>query len=127
VSADAKDEALLRPLRPAFYAPGGPSDAVAAEWLGWLRRLAARTRADARPDDVRVACMNGANPRYVARNWLAQQAIDAAEQGDTRELETLLAVLRHPYEEQPGRERFGVQRPDWARDRPGCSALSCSS
>jgi uncharacterized protein YdiU (UPF0061 family) len=127
ISQDAADEALLRPLRPAFHAQAGPSQAVAAEWLGWLRRWAARTRADARPDELRSAAMDGANPRYVPRNWLAQQAIDAAEQGDTRELEMLISVLQRPYDEQPGRERFGVRRPDWARDRPGCSALSCSS
>ena len=127
ISADAADEALLSPLRPAFYAETGPSQAVAADWLGWLRRWAARVRADARPDELRRAAMDGANPRYVPRNWLAQQAIDAAEQGDTGELDALISVLRRPYDEQPGRERFGVRRPDWARDRPGCSALSCSS
>jgi uncharacterized protein YdiU (UPF0061 family) len=71
--------------------------------------------------------MDATNPWVVPRNWLLQQAIDAAEQGDTAELQALLEVLQRPYQEQPGAERFAARRPEWARDRPGCSALSCSS
>ena len=93
----------------------------------WLARYASRLRDDPQPVAARRARMDAANPLYVPRNWLLQQAIDAAEQGDTSELEVLSRVLERPYEAQPGAERFAAMRPAWALDRPGCSALSCSS
>ena len=44
----------------------------------------------------RVAQMKKVNPKYVFRNYLAVQAIEAMEQGDTSVLERLMRVLARP-------------------------------
>jgi len=71
--------------------------------------------------------MNAVNPKYILRNYLAQMASDKAEQGDFSMIHELLDVMRHPYDEQPDKQHYAVKRPDWARNKPGCSQLSCSS
>ena len=94
-----------------------------------MARYRARVREEGTGDAARGAGMRGASPKYTLRNWMLQEAIDAAEAGDASLVAELLDLCRRPYDEQsPARHaRYFVRRPDWARARPGCSALSCSS
>ena len=124
--AGAEDR-LLAPLLDAFYDPEALGPEQRTKVTGWLRRWAGEaSRQGVAPSDRR-ARMNAVNPKYVLRNYLAQLAIDKAEQGDASMVHELLEVLRRPYEEQPGKETFAEKRPEWARRRAGCSMLSCSS
>ena len=123
----ADDRALVEPLRRAFYAEDAFEPEQRSRLAGWLRRYLARVRQDAVPAPERRERMNRANPKYVLRNYLAQQAIDALERGDASVMERLMAVLQRPYDEQPAHDDLADRRPEWARHKPGCSALSCSS
>ena len=130
VGADAGDDDLLDPLAAAWYDPSAiaPGSELRADWSAWLRAWAQRVREGGIADDGRRRKeMDRLNPRFVLRNYLAQEAIDLAEGGDPSRVHELLDVLRRPYDEQPGREAFAARRPEWARSRVGCSMLSCSS
>lgn len=116
-------------LQNAFYLDGQWQQARET-WTAWFARYAALV-AEQNPtfeqQTARVSRMNAANPKYVLRNYLAQQAIDAAHTGDYSKIAELLGVMRKPYDDQPGREIYADKRPDWARTKAGCSMLSCSS
>ncbi|WMR47116.1 protein adenylyltransferase SelO family protein, partial [Stenotrophomonas maltophilia] len=71
--------------------------AVQAPLQQWLQDYAARLQADPLSASERAAKMAKANPLYVLRNWLAQEAIDRAEQGDLGGVHALQDVLRDPY------------------------------
>ena len=116
----------LAPTAQAFYDPA-KREAEAGAFAAWLAQLAARWADDPLGADERRERMRLANPRYVLRNYLAQQAIDRAHEGDLAGVHGLLDVMRRPYDDQPGRDAYAARRPDWARQKAGCSMLSCSS
>lgn len=92
----------------------------------WLARYAVRLSAQQDTDEARKSRMNRVNPRFILRNYLAQQAIEAATAGDTSQINKLMAAARHPYDDNIPAE-LTAKRPDWAINKPGCSMLSCSS
>jgi uncharacterized protein YdiU (UPF0061 family) len=116
----------LETLRAAYYAPS-LSAQHEVTLVDWLNRYAARCRTGTRADAERRRIMNENNPKYVLRNYLSQEAIDAAEKGDFSRINRLLRVMKKPYDEQPDEEALAARRPAWAENKAGCSALSCSS
>jgi len=111
-AADASGDEPLRDLfidRPAFDT--------------WAAQYRARLQAESSDDAARQLAMNRVNPKYVLRNYLAQVAIEKAQNKDFTELARLLAVLQRPYDEQPEHEAYAALPPDWASDLE----VSCSS
>jgi len=105
-------DAPLRDLfidRPAF-------DAWAAQYRSRLRR-------ENSDDAQRATAMRAVNPKYVLRNYLAQIAIEKAQNKDFSEIARLLGVLEKPFDEQPENEAYAALPPDWA----GELEVSCSS
>ncbi|MDQ2648153.1 MAG: YdiU family protein [Actinomycetota bacterium] len=129
VAEGASDDELLAPLADAWYDPTAIVGDARQALVDFLRAWGARVRDGGITDDIeRTAAMDAVNPRYVLRNYLAQEAIDGIEQHDDPSLlHELHDVLRQPYTDQPGKDRFAAKRPEWARTRVGCSMLSCSS
>jgi uncharacterized protein YdiU (UPF0061 family) len=119
-----QEEVISTLLARAAYAEAPGQAQVMRDWL---HRYALRLRQEtASPEAIREQMLR-ANPKYVLRNYLAQQAITAAEAGDLAPLETLFEVLKTPFDEHPTHEALAARRPDWARDKPGSATLSCSS
>jgi serine/tyrosine/threonine adenylyltransferase len=126
-SLSDNDNEAIQAVQGAYYRP----EELVGDTLGrvsnWLRDYQCRLGQEEQADANRRNQMNLVNPKYVLRNYLAQLAIDKSEQGDHSMISDLLETLRHPYDEQPTNEIFSAKRPEWARERAGCSMLSCSS
>ncbi len=120
---------LFRRLADLRIAEPGSEEAVRdlfidrAAFDAWAERYRERLRAEGSDDAARRAAMNRVNPKYILRNYLAQQAIERAQNGDFSEVNKLLAILEQPYDEQPEHEAYAALPPDWAAHLE----VSCSS
>ena len=121
------DDWLLRHFKDAYYDLSKMNREVLSQTQDWMKSYLMRLSQDHRSDVERSAQMDAVNPLYVLRNYIAQQAIDLAEQGDFSEIARVLQVLKNPYQSQPGMDAYAIKRPEWARHKAGCSMLSCSS
>ena len=76
-------------------------------------------------DAARKLSMDKINPRYVLRNWIAQEVITKTEKNDFDLLHKVHRVLQRPYTEQEEAELSGLADPppEWARN----IKVSCSS
>ena len=89
----------------------------------WFEVYRQRVREEDRDDERRRQAMRAKNPNFILRNYLAQQAIDGAEQNDTAFLHRLLQALRHPYDDDPALDDLAALPPEWGRHLE----ISCSS
>lgn len=89
----------------------------------WAVQYVERATREGADQDARRQRMHAVNPKYILRNYLAQRAIEAAEQGDFGEVRQLHAVLARPFDEQPGMERYAERPPEWGKHLE----ISCSS
>ena len=95
-----------------------------AKFDHWSDLYRARLADESNSDAERKECMNRVNPKYILRNYLAQAAISKAEkERDFSEVDRLLVLLAHPFDEQPEMESYAAPAPEWARH----IEVSCSS
>jgi uncharacterized protein YdiU (UPF0061 family) len=89
----------------------------------WALQYRSRLRHENSNDAERREAMNRVNPKYVLRNYLAQVAIEKAQNKDFSEVGKLLSILEKPFDEQPEHETYAALPPDWASELE----VSCSS
>ncbi len=89
----------------------------------WAVAYRARLRQENSVDAARRVAMHAVNPKYILRNYLAQVAIEKAQNGDFEEVRRLLGVLERPFDEQPENDAYAALPPDWASHLE----VSCSS
>ena len=87
----------------------------------WFRRYETRLAKEAgKTHDL----MKRSNPKYILRNYLAENAIQAATmKQDYQEIDNLLKLLRKPYAEQPDMQEYAKAPPEWGKHLE----ISCSS
>jgi serine/tyrosine/threonine adenylyltransferase len=112
---DAEREAADAPLRDLFL------DRPAFD--AWAAQYRARLRQEGSVDAARRVAMHAVNPKYILRNYLAQVAIEKAQNGDYSEVARLLSVLERPFDDQPEHDAYAALPPDWAAHLE----VSCSS
>lgn len=118
---------LIEHFSSCYYELEQVNDSYTEKLTLWFNQYKERFALEAYNDSERALKMNSVNPKYVLRNYLSQQAIDKAENGDISEIHRLHTLLKNPYDEQLDSEEYAAKRPEWARNKVGCSMLSCSS
>ena len=94
-----------------------------AEGKTWYEQYQRRLNLEQISPEKRKKMMGQANPKFILRNYLAQEAIQDAEKSDFTRLIKLLEVLKNPYAENPEFDDFAKAPPEWGKKLE----ISCSS
>jgi serine/tyrosine/threonine adenylyltransferase len=126
---DAVDDAVLAPLADDLLTLLRVSH---VDHTSFFRALGAAARGDAEPARLLVLdlaafdawlerwratgpdadTMDRANPVYIPRNHLVEEALTAATDGDLVPLERLLDAVTAPFDQRPGLERYAGPAPE---------------
>jgi serine/tyrosine/threonine adenylyltransferase len=115
----------LEMLKPAFYNFDSMTQLLKNQWDTWFLNYAERIKTENNLD--RKSKMDGVNPAFILRNYIAQLVIEEAEKGNYSLLKEVAEGLKNPYSDNNFNQKWFQKRPDWALNKVGCSALSCSS
>ena len=89
----------------------------------WLEKYQERLKDEKNTPENRKQIMEQSNPKFILRNYLAQEAIQDAENSDFSKLYNLIEVLKKPYEENVNFEDYAKAPPEWSKKLE----ISCSS
>ena len=89
----------------------------------WINSFQKRHHKESFTLSEKLVLMNNTNPKFILRNYMAQEVIEAAEESNYLELETLIKIITNPFEEHEDFQSFAERSPEWAKD----IEISCSS
>jgi uncharacterized protein YdiU (UPF0061 family) len=78
----------------------------------WLDAYDTRLKEESLSIKERHASMLQSNPKYVLKNYMLQEAIDAAQEGDFKLVDDLFVLAQDPYAEHREFERWAGVTPD---------------
>jgi len=94
-----------------------------AEIKTWLARYDERLSLEALSSAERCSKMKASNPKYVLKNYVAQEVIQDVESGNMEKLNQWLEILYHPFDEHPDFEKYAMPTPSEFKN----IEVSCSS
>ena len=91
--------------------------------VGWLSLYDQRLKRELSDDSNRSLQMKSVNPKYVLRNYIAQEVIEDVERGGNEKLKNWLEILYSPFAEHPEYELYSKPTPEEKKNY----SVSCSS
>ena len=89
----------------------------------WINSFQKRHHKESFTLSEKLVLMNNTNPKFILRNYMAQEVIEAAEESNYLKLEMLIKIITNPFEEHEDFQNFAERSPEWAKD----IEISCSS
>ncbi len=88
----------------------------------WLKLYNTRLEDETVSKEDRFASMRKINPKYILRNYMIQDAIDKAEQGDYTLVNDFLKIAQNPFDDHPKYEHYIKPKPNWEPLKCSCSS-----